>query len=66
MRKGYFVAKGRIIYSLVRKNATSPPPSSCCHDGFPRLLIEASCMIIYPTMPCQIRFKYRGQSSSVG
>ena len=27
MRKGYFVAKGRIFYSLVRKNATSPPPS---------------------------------------
>ena len=41
MRKGNFVAKGRIFYPLGRKNATSPPLSFCRYDGFPRLLIEA-------------------------
>ena len=41
MRKGNFVAKVSSFYSLVRKNATSPPLSICRHDGFPRLLIEA-------------------------
>ena len=54
MRKGNFVAKIRSFHSLFRKNATSPPLSICRHDGFPRLLIEASCMIIHLAMPIRL------------